>query len=300
MMRSLMMAAAAALVLTGPARAGEKVAPDKLPNPVTEAVAKRFPKAEVKGASKDGTGDKTVYEVTLKESGKNIDVSLTPAGGITQIEQELAFKDLPKPVAATFEKKYPKATYTIIEAVIAVKDGKEVVEYYEAVVVTADKKTFEAEVLADGTFKEEKEKTDKKPPQLALSVVEDDEKGKKGEKAEKSEKKGEKKGEDGEKGSDLPTSVASAVKSKFPGMKVVSAEKEDEDWKTVYEIKLKAKGATLEAVLTTKGDVVSVKVKKGEDDEKGEVKKSKKKGEDDGKNEKGKQKGEKKEKGDRD
>ena len=159
-MRSLMLAAAA-LALTGSVRAGEKVEPGMLPKPVAEAVAKRFPKAEVKGASKDGEGDKTVYEVSLKENGKGIDVSLTPAGAITQIEQELAFKDLPKAVAATFEKKYPKATYKIIEAVIAVKDGKEVIEYYEAVVVTADKKTFEGEVLPDGTFKGEKEKKDK-------------------------------------------------------------------------------------------------------------------------------------------
>ena len=117
----------------------------------------------------------------------------------------------------------------------------------------------------------------------------------------------------------MPKAVASAVKGKFPGMKVVGAEKEDEDGKVVYEIKLKAKGATLEAVLTAKGDVLKVTVKKGEDDEdddkgkkkgddkkgfqgeqkgqyedkddkKGEDKKGKKKGEDDGNREKGEKK----------
>ena len=161
-MRQLALACAAVLVLSAPAWAGDKVALDKLPKPVAEAVAKRFPKAEAKSASKDGEGDKTVYEVSLKDGGKNIDVSLTAAGAITQIEQELAFKDLPKVVAETFETKYPKATYKIIEAVITVKDGKETLEYYEAVLVTADKKTFEAEVLPDGKFKGESEKTPKK------------------------------------------------------------------------------------------------------------------------------------------
>ncbi len=161
-MRQLALACAALLVLSAPAWAGEKVALDTLPKPVAEAVAKRFPKAEAKGASKDGAGDKTVYEVTLKEGGKNIDVSLTAAGALTQIEQEVAFTDLPKAVAETFETKYPKAAYKIIEAVITVKDGKETLEYYEAVLVTADKKTFEAEVLPDGTFKGEAEKTPKK------------------------------------------------------------------------------------------------------------------------------------------
>jgi hypothetical protein len=161
-MRQLALAAVAVLVLVAPARAGEKVALDKLPKPVADAVAKRFPKAEAKGASKDGTGDKTVYEVTLKEGGKNIDVTVSAEGTITQIEKEMAFADLPKVVAETFEKKYPKAKYTIIEAVITVKDGKETLEYYEAVLVTADKKTFEAEVLPDGKFKGETEKTPKK------------------------------------------------------------------------------------------------------------------------------------------
>jgi hypothetical protein len=159
-MRYLMAAAAAALVLVGPAVAGEKVELGKLPKPVAAAVAKRFPKAETKAASVSGAGDKAVYEVTLKEGGKNIDVGLTAAGAITQIEQEYKFKDLPKAVAAKFEKKYPGATYTIIEAVINVKDGKEELEYYEAVLVTAGKKTFEAEVLPGGTFKGETEKKD--------------------------------------------------------------------------------------------------------------------------------------------
>jgi hypothetical protein len=148
---------------TAAARADEEqITLDKVPKPVLEAAKKRFPKAEVKAASKEGEGDKLVYEVTLKQDGKNIDVTITPAGKITLIERELAFKDLPKAVAETFTKKYPKATYQIIEEVIKVEDGKEATEYYEAHLTTADKKVVESEVLPDGKLKGETEVKEKK------------------------------------------------------------------------------------------------------------------------------------------
>src|SRR5882757_1236943 len=159
-MRQLVIAAAALIVLAAPVRADEEKVPlDKVPKPFLEAVKKRFPKAEVKEASKETNDDKkTVFEVTLKEDGKNIDVTLTPEGKITLIEKEIDRKDLPKAVAETFDKKYPKAMYKIVEEVIKVVDGKETLEYYEALLVTADKKTFEVEVLLDGKFKRETEK----------------------------------------------------------------------------------------------------------------------------------------------
>lgn len=150
------------LVVTLAAVAGradeEKVPLDKVPAAIKDAVKKRFPKAEMKDAAKEQTEDKKwVYEVTLKQDKKNIDVTVTPEGQITTIEQELAFADLPKAVAATFEAKYPKATYTIVESVTKVKGGKETLEYYEALLV-ADKKTYEVEVLPDGRFKSATEK----------------------------------------------------------------------------------------------------------------------------------------------
>jgi hypothetical protein len=131
----------------------EKVALDKLPKAVVAAVQKRFPKIEMTGATKEKEGEKVVYEVSLKSDGKNIDVTVTEAGAITLIEQELAFKDLPKAVARTFDAKYPGAKYKIIESVTKVIDGKESLEYYEANLVAADRKTWEVTVLPDGKFK---------------------------------------------------------------------------------------------------------------------------------------------------
>ena len=131
----------------------EKVPLNKLPKAVVMAVKKRFPKLEMTGASKEKEGKKVVYEVSLKKDGKNIDVTLTETGAITSIEQEIAFKDLPKAVAKTFEAKYPNAKYEIVESVTKVADGKETLEYYEATLVAADRKKWEVKVLTDGKFK---------------------------------------------------------------------------------------------------------------------------------------------------
>ncbi len=158
-MRHLAMATVALFVLVAPTRADEEKVPlDKVPKAVLEAAKKRFPKAEVVGASKETEDGKTVYEVEMKEDGKKIDVTLTPEGIITLIEKQIDVKDLPKAVAEAIDAKYPKATFKIIEEVTAVKDGKEVVDFYEAVLVTADKKEIEVQVATDGKIKKVEEK----------------------------------------------------------------------------------------------------------------------------------------------
>jgi hypothetical protein len=132
-------------------RAGEeKVSLDKLPKPIVDVVRKRFPKLEMTGASKEK--EKVFYEVSLKKDGKTIDVTVSPDGTITLIEQQLDFKELPRAVAKAFEEQYPNAKCHIIESVTKVADGKETLEYYEATLV-ADRKKWEVEVLPDGKFK---------------------------------------------------------------------------------------------------------------------------------------------------
>ncbi|MFO0852448.1 MAG: PepSY-like domain-containing protein [Gemmataceae bacterium] len=161
-MRGLLCLLTASFVTAFAVRAGEEKVPlDKVPAAIRDAVAKRFPKAKIKGAAKEqDDAKKWVYEITLKQDKLNIDVTVTPEGAITLIEQELTFKDLPTAVAATFEARYPKATYKIVESVTRVKDGKETLEYYEALLTAADKKAYEVEVLPDGKFKAA---TEKKP-----------------------------------------------------------------------------------------------------------------------------------------
>ncbi|VTR95262.1 Uncharacterized protein OS=Singulisphaera acidiphila (strain ATCC BAA-1392 / DSM 18658 / VKM B-2454 / MOB10) GN=Sinac_0423 PE=4 SV=1: DUF2874: DUF2874 [Gemmata massiliana] len=162
-MRYFAAVAIAVVALSAPVRADEEKVPlEKVPKAVLETVKKRFPKAEVIGASKEKEKDKTVFEIELKEAGKTIDVTLTPEGAITTIEKQIEAKELPKAVTEALEKKYAKATFKTVEAVYSMKDGKEALDYYEVLLVTADKKTIEVEIFADGKIKEEEEKKTEK------------------------------------------------------------------------------------------------------------------------------------------
>jgi hypothetical protein len=158
-----------------PARADEdKVPLDKLPKAVSQAVKKRFPKAELVEASKETEDGKTEYEVAIKDGGTKIDVTLTSDGTIVSLEKTIAAEDLPKVVIDLLESKYKKAKYKTIEEVIKVKDGKETLEHYEVLLVTEDKKTVELVVSVTAQIT----KTEEKKP--AKEEKEDkDEKGKK-------------------------------------------------------------------------------------------------------------------------
>jgi uncharacterized membrane protein YkoI len=140
----------------------EKVPLDKLPKAVADAVKNKFPKAELVEASKENEDGKTVYEVAIKVDGKKIDVALTAEGTILGLEKEIAVKDLPKAVTETLESKYAKATIKVVEEVIKIKDGKENLEYYEILLITADKKTVEVSLNADGKIKKTEEKKSEK------------------------------------------------------------------------------------------------------------------------------------------
>lgn len=152
----------------------EKVAIDKLPKAVVEAVKKMFPKAEMTGATKEEVEeadneesvDKAVdkdddkddekddddekpeilYEVTLKDNGQKIDVTVEESGEIQEIERTIDLKDLPMLVTEALAKKFPKSTLKSAEVVYEVEDGKEELECYEVKLETADKKEIEATV----------------------------------------------------------------------------------------------------------------------------------------------------------
>jgi len=138
-------------------------------------------------------------------------------------------------------------------------------------------------------------------PKGKATREDDEKKGEKKSAGDKDEQRGERKDKDEGKGSKLPKAVAEAVKSVFPGMKVVKSEEEDEGGTVVYAVTLRGKGGTLEAKLTPKGRVVEVEIE-GEEDEgksgqKGEKEKAKgkEKEKDDERGEKSKEKGKEKE-----
>lgn len=146
-------------VVSGVARSDESKVPlGEVPKAGLEAVKALFPGAEITGAAKETEDGKTAFEVTLKQKGLNIDVTVGTDGKLQLIEKEIAAKDLPAAVRRTLETKYPKATHKIIEEVDSMKDGKPVVDFFETLLVTAKKETLEVQITPDGKIKSEEKK----------------------------------------------------------------------------------------------------------------------------------------------
>lgn len=168
-MRRLLNAVLAVLVLgLSPLVAAaqeENVPLDKVPKAVMDTFKARFKDAKPTGASKEMADGKLVYEVTFKEKGMNVDVTISAEGTLLMIEREIARKDLPQAAAAALEGKYPKAEYKIVEEIIKVEGKKETLQHYEVLLTTADKKALEVQVTAEGKIvnveDKSKEKKDK-------------------------------------------------------------------------------------------------------------------------------------------
>jgi outer membrane receptor protein involved in Fe transport len=94
---------------TAAARPEEPVPLKSLPAKVVAAVKGVFPNAKFESAVKEVEDGEAHYTVTLKAGGKEYDVTVHEDGTVTEISREIAFKDLPRPVAAAVLKAYPKA-----------------------------------------------------------------------------------------------------------------------------------------------------------------------------------------------
>lgn len=138
----------------------EKVRLDRVPAPVMDTVKARFGDAAVKGAGKEKENGKLVYEITLEEKGRNVDVTVTPSGDLLLIERSVPESALPAPVAATLASKYPGATYRVIEEIVEVDKGQERLASYEIELTTADRHTREVKVRPDGAALTEEEEAD--------------------------------------------------------------------------------------------------------------------------------------------
>lgn len=166
-MRSILwgVVAVSGIVFAVDAIAEEMAVPlDKLPKAVTEAVKKMFPKAEIVEATQETEDGEVEYEVTVKENGKKIDITVEADGDIEGLEKEIDLKDLPKAVIQALEKKYPKAVHTSAEAVFEIEDGKEELEYYEVQIKTADNQEVEVKIKADGKIVTKKDEGKAEPP----------------------------------------------------------------------------------------------------------------------------------------
>jgi hypothetical protein len=148
-----------AVFLLGPLAHGreEKVALDAVPAPVMSAVKARFPGASVQGAGRETEKGKLVYEVTLDEKGRNVDVTVTPGGDLLLIESAIDRAEVPAPVVQALTEKYPGAVYRVLESIVEVDKGHERLAFYEVELVTADRHTKEVKVKPDGRGMTEEE-----------------------------------------------------------------------------------------------------------------------------------------------
>jgi uncharacterized membrane protein YkoI len=143
---SMLSLAFALLPANGPVRAEEQEVPlDQVPKAVIEAIKAKFPGATLSEAETETEDGKTIYEVTLNYKGQEYTVSATAEGKITEIERELAIKDLPKAVIDAIKKKYPNANMEEAEEVTA---GDKIT--YEVIVEVSKK---ELAVTLDGNGK---------------------------------------------------------------------------------------------------------------------------------------------------
>ena len=98
------------------------IAPSELPAHIRLALAKRFPGAELIEAEFSTGEDESEYGVTAEFNDQLIDVSLTPEGQITEIEQSVTSGDLPEAVLAWIRAQFPDAV--IDEAAIVDESGE--------------------------------------------------------------------------------------------------------------------------------------------------------------------------------
>jgi len=129
------------------AACSEEVPIDKLPKAVVGGLKAKFPGCEITKALSESENDKLVYEVSLKHKGTNYDIIIAPEGKISVVEKAIDTKQLPKPVAEEFNKKYPTAKVNLAEEL---SDGDGKITSYEIHFTTADGKKLAVEFSPDG------------------------------------------------------------------------------------------------------------------------------------------------------
>jgi len=129
------------------------------PVAVIQNVSARFPDARIAAVSTETEDGKQMYEVTLKQKGRNIDVTATPEGQLTLIEREITRRDLPAAVATRLRTQYAGATYKMVERVTTVSGSTETLSFYEVLLVDAKRRILEIEISPEGkVLKVEKKK----------------------------------------------------------------------------------------------------------------------------------------------
>jgi hypothetical protein len=144
--------------------AGEKkITKKELPGEVLSAFQKAYPKATIKGLSKEEENGKTYYEIESLDGKTARDISYLADGKVAEIEEAVATSALPAAVKATVGKEYPKGK--IVKSEKTTREST--VEYEIHVTVGKDKHELVVDpsgkvVKHEKEGKEEDEKEDMK------------------------------------------------------------------------------------------------------------------------------------------
>ncbi len=121
----------------------KKISEKNVPAAVMGAFHKAFPKAVIKGTSIETEKGKKNFEIESLEGSKHIDLLITPAGKITEVEETIQADQLPTNIMKTLGSKFKgfkiekaeKVTHGAVsnyELVIESKSGKHEVKLNEA------------------------------------------------------------------------------------------------------------------------------------------------------------------------
>ena len=147
-MRTTLIAIAALVVCLGTISAAEKkIGPQDLPPAVQKAVSGETKGAEIKGYNRETEKGKIFYEVETVLNGKGRDLLFDASGALVEVEEEIAFDNIPSAAKAAIEKRAANGKVNKVESVTK---GQSV--SYEAEITSKAGKRSEVAVKADGSL----------------------------------------------------------------------------------------------------------------------------------------------------
>ena len=84
----------------------KKISEKEVPATVMSTFHKAYPKAVIKGTNTETERGKKYFEIESMEGSKHIDLLITAAGKIAEVEESIPVDQLPSPVMKTLEAKF--------------------------------------------------------------------------------------------------------------------------------------------------------------------------------------------------
>jgi hypothetical protein len=144
-----------------PAQKKDTLNLEQIPKKVMETLKAKFPKAEIRIWSQEEEDSVVIYDIEFTQEDRKFEADIRVDGSIHNWEQEIQLKDLPDTVKKAVETRYPNFVPKEIMLISVVDNGKDILEGYEILLDTADKKEIEVMVSPDGQILEDSSRDEK-------------------------------------------------------------------------------------------------------------------------------------------